>query len=62
MDNTMVAFDTDKYHRLKKAYNQAVADKKSSFLFQENEFVTSYAKYVLEYLKPQFENESTNNK
>ena len=40
--------------RFKKAYGRAVADKKDSFVFDGNEFVTDYAKYLIEYLDKEF--------
>jgi hypothetical protein len=39
------------YLKLKKKYNQAVKDKKESFIFENNILLTSYAKYLLEYMK-----------
>lgn len=36
--------------RFRKAYNQAVKENKDSFTFDGNEFVTNYAKYLLQYL------------
>jgi len=36
--------------RFKMAYKDAVAAKKDTFLFDGNEFVVSYAKYLIEYL------------
>lgn len=38
------------YDELKKAYNEAVATKKTSFTLQGAEFVTDFAKYYLEFL------------
>lgn len=46
-----VEFTPDKYKRLKIAYQKAVDANKKSFVFDANEYVTSYAKYLLEYLK-----------
>ena len=36
--------------RFKKAHAKAVADKADTFIFDGNEFVVSYAKYLIEYL------------
>lgn len=36
---------------LKKAYDQAVKDGKDYFVYKGTELVTSYAKYLLEYLQ-----------
>ncbi len=40
--------------RLLSAYEHAVAHNEPQFAFEGNEFVTSYAKYLLEYLNDQF--------
>lgn len=55
-DTKMINFDKQKYEALRKAYDKAVADKKESFMFEGNEWVTTYAKYALEYLEPKFKN------
>lgn len=55
MTNT-VSFDLTKYEGLKKEYEQAVQNRKDSFWFEEIEYLTSYCKYLLEYLKLKFEN------
>jgi hypothetical protein len=55
MANT-VSFDLTKYERLKKEYGLAVKNKKNSFWFEGTEYLTSYCKYLLEYLKLNFEN------
>ena len=52
---TEFAIMLDDYPLLKQAYDRAVADNKQSFEFQGNTLVTEFAKYVLEYLKPQHE-------
>lgn len=49
-----IEFTPEKAEQLRKAYNKAVEEKKDSFVFQGDEFVTSYAKYLLEYLDMQF--------
>lgn len=54
----VIEFDRPKYNRLQISYKQAVVDGKDVFLFEGHELVTSYAKYLLEYLKLKF-NEST---
>lgn len=38
----------------KKAYSAALNQNYDSFFFENNEFLTSYAKYLIEYLEPQF--------
>ena len=49
----LINFDRRKYQQLKARYEQAVRDKEETFTFEGNELLTSYAKYLLEYLKPQ---------
>jgi hypothetical protein len=44
----------DKLKRFKKVYSKAVAENEESFFFEGNEFVTGYAKYLIEYLSPKF--------
>ena len=38
------------YLELAAAYEQAVLQKKDKFTWREHEFVTAYAKYLLEYI------------
>lgn len=38
----------------KRHYIRALNNNQSSFFFEGNEFFTSYAKYLIEYLEPQF--------
>ena len=38
------------------AYDKAIKEKLESFYFENNEYFTSYAKYIIEYLEPQFLN------
>ena len=53
----MASFSVDKetYVRLEKEYNDAVKNNVSVFIFDGHEFLTDYAKYLIEYLKPNFE-------
>jgi hypothetical protein len=44
-------FDKDKLNRLEQAYKFAHENKLESFWFDGQEYLTSYAKYVIEYLK-----------
>jgi len=39
------------YKKLKKAYEQALKDNQNSFIFEDNELLVSYAKYLLQYLE-----------
>lgn len=48
-------FTQKRYNKFKKDYNQAIESKKSHFIFYGREVLIDYAKYVLEYLKPQYE-------
>ena len=54
MTNT-VTFNLTTYQRLKKEYQVAYQKNLESFIFEGNEYLTSYAKYLLEYLKLKFE-------
>jgi hypothetical protein len=49
-----VFFTKEKLDDLIKAHKQAVDQKKDSFLFDGQEYLTSYAKYIIEYLKSKF--------
>ena len=40
--------------RFKKEYNKS--SQKESFIFEGNEFLTSYAKYLIEYLQTKLKN------
>lgn len=53
MTNT-ISFDKRKFKLFKKAYAHARELKRGSFVFDDNEFLTDYAKYVIEYLEPKF--------
>lgn len=44
------------YNTLVKAYNKAVKEKKSTFNCLGGEWLTNFAKYVLEYLDPKYKN------
>lgn len=45
-----VNFDFQKREELRDVYDKAVREKKKSFMFQGNEILVSYAKYLLQYL------------
>lgn len=49
-----ITFDEPKLKRLKESYQQAIKDKKDSFIFEGHELLTSYAKYMIEYLEDKF--------
>lgn len=48
---TEVTFTPEKIKALQRAYDQAVKDGKDQFQFEGNDYLVSYAKYLLEYLK-----------
>ena len=50
-----IQFTPQLYKELKSAYKKAVETKKEQFVFNGHEFLTNYAKYVLEYLGQYFE-------
>lgn len=54
MKKETIEFDEDRMGRLQKAYHKALVEKKDVFIFEGHEFVTKYAKYVLEYLNTAF--------
>ena len=51
-----INFNQATYQKFKKEYQNAVNSKKQIFIFDGIEFLTDYAKYVIEYIKPTFEN------
>jgi hypothetical protein len=51
-----VDFDLKKAERLKRAYEEAIEVKAESFIFEGDEYLTSYAKYLLEHLSGVFGN------
>lgn len=54
VDGTTITWTADKLKRLKGAYQQAVEATDDEFSFDGNQFVTNYAKYLIEYLEGQF--------
>ena len=51
MSEKMIAWDRPMLERLKKALDVAVVTGKDTFMFEGNEFVVAYAKYLIEYLE-----------
>jgi len=51
-----ISFNHPTYTRFKKVYQSAVRNNIEIFVFDGHEFLTAYAKYIIEYLKPKFEN------
>lgn len=50
-----INFDKNKYENLKMKYQKSVDSQQDMFIFEGHQFLTAYAKYVLEYLSPIFE-------
>ena len=44
----------EKFQEFKKLYEKAKAQSKESFIFEGQEILVSYAKYVIEYLETKF--------
>lgn len=53
MAHKQITWTKAKRDRLRLAYEQAVKDGKDIFTFEGDEFVTNYAKYLLQYLDGQ---------
>ena len=51
---TYIHCTKEMFIKFKKAYQSALNKSHDSFFFEGNEFLTSYAKYLIEYLEPQF--------
>lgn len=48
------SFAYDDFIAFKKRYEEAVANKEEQFVYEGGEFLTVYAKYVVQYLETQF--------
>ena len=53
MSNTL-SVDKSTFSRLKTEYQKAVDNSKNTFMFDGNELLTDYAKYLIEYFTPMF--------
>lgn len=51
MENTVIEINNKQYNILKKEYRKAVGEGRESFEFQGFTLLTSYAKYLLEYIE-----------
>lgn len=51
-DTIQTTFDKEKYQELKEYYDMAKQQNKEQFVFYGEVLLVSYAKYLLEYLKP----------
>ncbi len=54
MNNFYMELTPQKVDRLEKRYAQAVENNEEQFTFDGHEFLTEYAKYLLQYLKGVF--------
>lgn len=57
---TTVQFTPEKLEQLKNAYRTAINKKADSFTFEGNEYLVSYAKYLIEYLDAELKTEPPN--
>ena len=53
MSNT-ISVDKSTFSRLKNEYQKAVNTSQNTFMFDDNELLTNYAKYLIEYFTPIF--------
>lgn len=53
MANT-ISFNKESFQNFKNQYETSVKNNEEMFVFDGNDFLTSYAKYVIEYLRPKF--------
>ena len=51
MTKDTIQFDSKLLKELKREYQKAVDENLESFMFHGHEFVTGYAKYLIEYLE-----------
>jgi hypothetical protein len=49
-----LSINKSSFKLLKEEYNKAVESKLNSFIFQDKEILTGYAKYLIEYLENEF--------
>ena len=57
-----MVFDLEKYNSLKLSYGKAVSENKEQFTFERQILLTSYAKYMLQYLENKLEINEKNEK
>lgn len=53
MHEKYVLFNLEKFKRLKERYEQAVKSGEEKFIFDGEEYLTAYAKYLVAYLGSQ---------
>ena len=51
MAEKFITFDINTLTKFKKEYKKATEESKTIFTFEDNEFDTGYAKYLIEYLE-----------
>ena len=51
MTQKTITLNPETYGRLKKAYDEAVANNQEQFTFEESELLTKFAKYLLEHMR-----------
>lgn len=49
-----IDFTPQKIKRFKRLYEKALKDQQESFYFEGKEVLTTYAKYIVEYVEPVF--------
>jgi hypothetical protein len=54
MGKDFITWTPEKFTAFDKAYKKALKDGKEQFVFEDRDFVTGYAKYLIEYLAGQF--------
>jgi len=54
-DHKVMQFTPELYKELKEHYNVAVEEERNEFIFHTTILLTSYAKYLLEFLKEKYE-------
>jgi len=54
MDRATVTFTPEKLVEFKRLYELHKKDGKDTFFYEEKEYVTAYAKYVIQYLDGKF--------
>ena len=52
----ITSFTNEDFVRLKQEYDKAVALDKDQFVFDKHILLVTYAKYLIEYLEPKFNN------
>lgn len=56
MTDKVINWTPDMLKRFKRAYTKARDDKLEVFIFDDNQYVLSYARYLIEYLDSKFLN------